>query len=1251
MRLLLLFLFLTLLQATFSQSDACSSATALTVSANCAAPVAGTTTGASQTIAGCTGNADDDVWYQFVATGTSHQIVVTPIAGMDPVVQLFSGACASLVSLSCQDNYGDGVAETINYNGLSIGTTYRIRVYHYFAGSGSGNFTVCVTNPPPSPSNDNCASSVPLNVNSSCTYTSSTTDGASLSMVGCAGTADDDVWFSFVATNSLQTVTVDPLESLDLVFQVFSGSCGALNSILCIDNTFTSQTEQSNLVGLVPGQTYYVRVYDYYSGSTGDFQICVTGTPTAVPTNDEPCNAIQLPAVTSACQYAQFTTVGASASLGAPTPSTCAGGGGAAIGGFSSSSSDVWFAITVPASGNIDITPQPNGGGGTISDGVMALYSGTCASLTQIACSDDNNYPGSANDLLPFISQSGLTPGATVYLRYFGFGSSTGSFGICVSTATNDDCVNALYICDINGYSASTSASYTPDRPDNMRGNNEDINGVNMPDGVNTGGIFGQGGPWGTGAPFYDVIINNNSWIKFTAASTTATLNVNIYDCWVGNYPSGGIQMQIFEGVNCTNFVPVSNFEESSTGFTITANNLTIGSDYYLMVDGYAGDICNYTITANSGVQFPDIVDVPSICSGDSVILTAPPGATSYEWQHDGSTTQQVTVVPSTTQTYYCEVTGLCDYKQTLDVIVTVNPDPIISINNGNSIAICEGTTATLTASGGTSYIWSTGQSGSNIGVTPGFDSTFIVTGTDANGCVGLDTIDVVVNNLPVLSANPIANDSDCGAANGSLNGASGSGTPSIAYIWDNGSVVVGNTADLLNVPAGNYYLTLTDGNNCTANFGPFNISNPGAPPAPDLIVSDNTPCLTADVQLEATSTAAGAVFNWTGPGGFTASGTTVNLTNVSSVNQGNYCVSATVSGCTGPTSCEMIIVLSDPPVNLQATGNDSTICLGSSFELTASGASTYSWKGPNGFNSNNTIVQIDPATAIDEGYYVLIGTDINGCLAADSMYVAILPLPDIDVSADNSNAIYCLGTIATLSAGGAVNYNWTGPDGYTATNTNVTILDLNSADEGYYVVTGTDNNGCSSIDSIYLNVVTDVPANSPGDTVLCPGEPLALYGNGGDDYIWSGPGGFSSQEQNPLVTNSVDFDDIGWYYLTVVDTNGCLGYDSSYVEVSHNENCLFIPNLITPDKDGSNEVWYIAGIESYLNAEVEIYNRWGNMVYRAAPYLNDWDGKVNQGTTIDGSDGKVPVGTYFYIIRLNEGDKPPFKGYLEVQY
>lgn len=1234
-----------------AQSDGCSSATLINVTANCSSPMAGTTVGATETIPGCTGTADDDVWYQFVATAASHQIVVTPNAGFDPVVQLFSGPCATLVSLVCKDDNGDGVSETINYSGLTPGNTYRIRVYHYFAGSGTGNFTICVTNPPPAPANNNCSGAIALSVNGSCSFTNGTTDGATESQTACAGFADDDVWYSFVATNSLQNVLVSPVDNLDLVFQVFSGSCSSLNSIACVDNTFTGQNEQQDLVGLIPGQTYYIRVYDYYQGSTGDFQICVTGTPTPTPTNDEPCSAIQLPTVTSTCNYSTFTTVGATASMGAPAPSTCAGGSGAAIGGFSASSADIWFSITVPASGNVDITAQPNGGSGYITDGVMALYSGTCSALTQIACSDDNpSYPGSSNDLLPMISASGLTPGATVYLRYWGFGSTTGNFGICVSTATNDDCANALYICDINGYSASTSASYTPDRPDNMRGNNEDINGVNMPDGINTGGIFGQGGPWGTGSPLFDVIINNNSWIKFTASSTTATLTVNIYDCWVGNYPSGGLQMQIFEGTNCTNFVPVSNFEESSTGFTITANNLTIGSEYYLMVDGYAGDICNYTITANSGVQFPDIADVPPICEGQSVTLTAPAGASSYEWQHDGSTSQTANVTPSTTQTYYCEVTGLCGYKQMLDVEVTVIPNPTVSITNGSSIAICAGSSVTLNATGATSYTWDIPATGSSVTVSPATATTYTVTGTQ-NGCSSDASITVSINANPTLSASPTATDADCGGSNGALTGAAGSGANPLSYTWTNGSTTVGTSQNLTNVPAGTYFLTIQDANSCSAQFGPFNVINPGAPPAPVITVNDDTPCLNTDVSMTATSGAGGVTFTWSGPGGFNASTSTIDLTGITASESGTYCVTATLAGCTGPADCQLITISPPPPVTVTVDGNDSTICENSSFVLTATGAATYAWEGPSGFSSAGSTVNIPAAAASNSGDYIVTGTDANGCTASDTIPIAILPLPSVGISADQNSNTYCNGGVAILTANGAGTYNWTGPDGFSEQGTTVVVLDLNAVSQGYYVVTGTDAELCANSDSLYITVITNVPASATGDTSLCPGETLTFYGNGGNSYVWSGPLGFYSEVQNPLVTTSIDFSQAGWYQLTVVDANGCLGYDSTYVEVSNDAGCLFIPNLITPDIDGKNDFWVINGLETYENAVVSIYNRWGNLIYKASPYQNDWDGKANQAGTIDGADERVPTGTYFYLIELNNDENEIFKGYLEVQY
>ncbi len=1238
-------------QISFSQSDGCSFATAISITTDCISPTAGTTTGATETIPGCTGTADDDVWYQFVATSNAHQIVVTPSGGMDPVVQLFSNDCATLTSLVCKDDGLTGITETINYNGLTIGLTYRVRIYDYYAGAGSGDFTICITTPPPAPSNDDCTAATPLNVNSSCSYTTATTDGASESIVGCSGSADDDVWFSFVATNSLQNIQVHPLDNLDLVFQVYSGSCANLSSISCVDASFTSQDEQSDIVGLVPGQTYYIRVYDYYQGNTGDFQICITGTPTPTPTNDEPCNAIQLPAVSATCQFSSFTTVGATASTTSPTPSSCAGGGGAAIGGFSASSSDVWFAITVPASGNLDITSQPNGASGAITDGVMALYSGTCGSLTQIACSDDNSaYPGSSNDLLPLISESGLTPGSTVYLRYWGFGTSTGTFGICASTATNDDCANALYICDINGYSASTSASYTADRPDNMRGNNEDVNGVNMPDGTNTGGIFGQAGSWGTGAPFFDVIINNNSWIKFTAASTTATLTVNIYDCWVGNYPSGGLQMQVFEGTNCSNFVPVSNFEESSTGFVITANNLTVGNDYYLMIDGYAGDICNYTITAESGVQFPDITDVPDICPGETVTLTAPPGATSYEWAHDGSTTQSVTVTPSTTQTYICEVSGLCDYKQTLDVVVTVKPNPVVSITNGSTTSICSGSSVDLTATGASTYVWSTSASTSTINVAPSAATTYTVTGT-LNGCTDDASIDVSINALPTLSVSPTSVDSDCGATNGALNGATGSGTNPISYNWSNGSNSIGSNQNLTGIGAGTYYLTVTDGNMCSANFGPFSVSNPGAPPAPTVSIDNATPCVGNDAQLVATSSMTGASFNWSGPNSFTASTSTIDLTNLTNIDQGNYCVSATVAGCTGPSACQLVSLLNLPIIEVNSLGNDTSICINDDFQLTATGAVTYDWTGPNSFSATGSSQTIPNISSANQGYYTVSGTDANGCVGVDSVEMIALNLPVIDVSADLSSSTYCNGGIAELSASGAQTYSWTGPDNYTNSGNDITIFDLNAAAQGYYYVLGTDIESCVGMDSILLSVITDVPASSPSDTSLCPGEKLILYGSGGQSYVWSGPNGFYSEEQNPLISNDLEFSHSGWYTLTVVDSNGCLGYDSTLVQVTNSGGCLKFPNLITPNFDFSNDTWVVTGLDKFEFAEVSIFNRWGNLVYTSSPYNNDWGGEVNEGATIDGNNGKVPVGTYYYIVNLNEGEDTIHKGYIEVQY
>jgi len=1370
----------------FSQSDNCSSATVLSVAANCSTPVSGTTAGATASIAGCVGNADDDVWYQFTATATSHQITVTPSASFDPVVQLFSGACASLTSLYCRDNGGNGVAETIYASGLTIGNVYRIRVYHYGVGSGSATFTICLTTPPPPPSNDNCAGAISLTVNAACVTTAGTTVGATQSLPGCTGTADDDVWYSFVATNSVQTITVAPSAGMDAVVQLYSGTCASLTSLYCIDNGFTGGAEVINAVGLVPGNTYRIRVYNYYSATGGGaFTICVTGTATAIPTNDEPCTAIALPAVTAACNYLNFTTTGATASMGAPAPSSCAGGSSPFMGGFSASSRDVWFSIVVPASGNIYITPQPSYG---INDGVMALYSGTCSSLTQIACSDDYNYPGTANDLKPYIAATGLTPGATVYLRYWGYGTSSGNFGICVSSPTNDACANALYICDLNGYSSSTSAAYTPDRPCNMRGNAEVAGTYAYTPGTNTGGIFGQGGPWGTGSPAFDVQINNNSWIKFTAAATSATLGVTIGNCWVGNYPSGGIQMQIFSGTNCCSFVPVSDFRENSTGFTITANGLTVGQDYYLMVDGYANDICNYTITANSGVQFPAITSTANqVCFGSPVTLNGPPGATAYEWQPGGQTTQNITVSPSTTTTYTLFADGVCGYRQTLTKTIVVNPLPTVLINSGNPVAVCNGQSVTLSASGANTYSWNTGANTASINVSPATNTSYTVTGTDVNGCVNtgvvnvtvnplpptptassnspvcagaainlntptlvgftynwtgpggytsslqnptrpsatvamsgtysltvtntttgctslvattpvvvnalpatpsassntpicvgstinlstpaasgvtyswtgpasysssvqnptisaatlsmagtysltitntttnctsnVATTNIVVNPLPIVTVNsgticngqnivlnasgastyawntgatgpsinvnpvigttytvtgtnsnscsntavatvtvnqpptltttPTSFPSNCGQSTGGFTGFVASGSGSLSYSWtDASNTVVGNTPDISNQPAGVYNVSVTDGNGCSTVFGPYSISNPGAPVPPTITANGTSFCVGDPIILTANSGDPLPTYSWTGPN---ASGTSSTLTIPSAAvaDAGVYAVTVTSSNCTSAPQTITILVHALPLADATNAGGNN--CSGTTINLVASGGTSYSWTGPNAFTSTTQNPSLTPSTVLMSGTYTVVVTDANGCIASDTANVLVNPTPAVPVASANASN-YCEGQSINLfsNSTGATGYSWTGPDGFSSTLQNPVIINAGVSATGSYLVFASAL-GCNSAAATVNVTVNPNPVATATTTTatVCSGSTINLSATGGGLYAWSGPGGFTSALQNPNIINSTVASN-GTYTVIVSNAAGCA--DTATVAITVNQ-------------------------------------------------------------------------------------------------
>ncbi len=176
---------------------------------------------------------------------------------------------------------------TITISGLAAPTTTRI-AFRYFVtdgGPGGNNSNIIgldsysYTSVGTAPANDNCGGALPLTQTASCTPVSGNVNFATQSQAACGdGTANDDVWYQFTATTSGANISVDGSTNFDGVFEVFSGGCAGLTSLGCVDNTVNDGVEATTLNTLTIGQTYYIRVFDWYAtvaGSTG-FTICVS---------------------------------------------------------------------------------------------------------------------------------------------------------------------------------------------------------------------------------------------------------------------------------------------------------------------------------------------------------------------------------------------------------------------------------------------------------------------------------------------------------------------------------------------------------------------------------------------------------------------------------------------------------------------------------------------------------------------------------------------------------------------------------------------------------------------------------------------------------------------------------------------------------------------------------------------------------------------------------------------------------------
>jgi len=184
-------------------------------------------------------------------------------------------------------------------------------------------------------------------------------------------------------------------------------------------------------------------------------------------------------------------------------------------------------------------------------------------------------------------------------------------------------------------------------------------------------------------------------------------------------------------------------------------------------------------------------------------------------------------------------------------------------------------------------------------------------------------------------------------------------------------------------------------------------------------------------------------------------------------------------------------------------------------------------------------------------------------------------------------------------------------------------------------LIATTSNGLCK--DSVEREIIVfSLPDASAGrDTTISAGHGVRLQATGGVSFAWSPLDGLS----NNMVSNPfANPEQNTLYTVTVTDANGCINTATVNVFIN-NDFRIFPSNVITPDGNGENDIWYVEHIERYPNAKVWIVNRWGEEVFYSQNYTNaaGWKGSNKNGDVL-------PEGTYYYIITL-DGDSKIYKG------
>jgi len=570
-----------------------------------------------------------------------------------------------------------------------------------------------------------------------------------------------------------------------------------------------------------------------------------------------------------------------------------------------------------------------------------------------------------------------------------------------------------------------------------------------------------------------------------------------------------------------------------------TTASLGTTTKYY--VTGTSAGGCqstdSVTITVASTLTVSITPSSPAICSGDSVMLSAN-GAPSYTW--GPATGLSCTNCPnpyanpaSATTYTVTGISGACTAKDS--VIITINPKPSINVSSTSS-SVCMGNTTVLNASGGTGYIWSpaTGLStttGASVTATPTVATTYVVTGTNASGCSGKDSITISINPTPTITISASSGGNICSGNPDTI-----TATGAANYTWiPAGTLSSSSGSPVIATPSSTttYTVIATSAAGCndTANV---TIS---VTPTPTLSVTPLNPgiCSGDSVLL----TVSGATnYTWS-PG--TSLSTTVGGNVIAFPTSS---VTYTVTGINGTCTSNDTVSITVGNLVVTATASSSSICTGGSTTLTAGGAVNYTWSPATGLNiSTGSPVTATPTVTTT---YSLLGTSGSGnCADSTTVVITVNPTPTLSVSA-GSPLICSGGSGTTVTATGATAYTWNPASGVTCSTCANTIA--NPASNTTFTVTGTNSFGCNSSDTISIQVDQPNFIATSSLPAICNGSNTLLNITGGVSYTWNPASSLNCNTcPSPIANPSANTT----YTVVGTDAAGCP--DSANVSITVN--------------------------------------------------------------------------------------------------